>query len=221
MDYLVWLIIIFLIGYFFGVKSAGNRYKTRKNRYTSQNNNTYDYEQKTPSVCIEKEKIFKDSRWDDKNELFWGMIENGVMITGKHYLTTKTEKKYFDNLVTWFDKYCSIHCQVSLGRLFILPEQEDFTPEERKRFFSIYNHMSLDFVMISKLNNTIICVIELDDKTHEEDLRKQRDEILNCLLEKAGIPYLHVPVEQIEEKPPIWDVRKKTKEKFQEQIEPK
>ncbi|EBP0014135.1 DUF2726 domain-containing protein [Salmonella enterica] len=141
------------------------------------------------------------------------MIENGVTITRKDYLTTKTEKKYYNNLVKWFDKHCSINCQVSLGRLLILPDQEGFTVEERKRFFSIYNHMSLDFVLISKLNNKIICVIELDDKTHEEDDRKQRDAELDCLLEKAGIPYLHIPVEKIEERPPVWEVRKETQEK--------
>lgn len=216
-EYLAWMVIIFLIGYFLGItKSAGNRHKTNENRYPPPNKDTYN---QTTTRCIEKEKIFKDSRWDDKNELFWGMIENGVTITGKHYLTTATERKYFNNLVEWFDKYCFVHCQVSLGRLFILPEQEEFTQEERKRFFSIYNHMSLDFVLISKRNNTIICVIELDDKTHEEDARKQRDAILDCLLEKASIPYLHIPVEKIEDKPLIWDVRKKTREKFQEKTE--
>ncbi|ENF3489672.1 DUF2726 domain-containing protein, partial [Escherichia coli] len=41
-----------------------------------------------------------------------------------------------------------------------------------KNVFSICNRMSLDFVLTSKINNNIICVIELDDESHNREDRK-------------------------------------------------
>ncbi|EOX7623892.1 MULTISPECIES: DUF2726 domain-containing protein [Enterobacterales] len=43
---------------------------------------------------------------------------------------------------------------------------------KNKNVFSICNRMSLDFVLTSKINNNIICVIELDDESHNREDRK-------------------------------------------------
>lgn len=207
MDFIFWAVVLVGIGYFLGIqKSAGNS----KKYYQQKTQNTADRDDYHPYDVV-SDRVFKNSRCDDKDALFWAMIDDGVQLIGKDYLTTLTEKNYYDNLVSWFGKTCCIHCQVSLGRLFIFPKQEDFTEEEQKRFFSIYNHMSLDFVLTSKFDNKIVCVIELDDKTHEEEKRKQRDSMLDCLLDKVNIPYLHVAVESINDKPFVWDVYKKSK----------
>ena len=207
MDFIFWALILAGIGYFLVIqKGRGNskKYYKRKTEKIAARDDYHSYD-------VGSERTFKNSRCDDKNALFWAMIDDGVQLIGKEYLTTVTEKNYYDNLIGWFGQTCCIHCQVSLGRLFIFPKQEGFTAEEQMRFFSIYNHMSLDFVLTSKFDNKIICVIELDDKTHEEEKRKQRDSMLNCLLEKVNIPYLHVAVESINNKPFVWDVYKKSK----------
>lgn len=207
MDFIFWAVILVGIGYFLGSqKGAGNskKYYQQKNQKIAGCDDYHSYD-------VMSDKVFKHSRCDDKDALFWAMIDDGVQLIGKDYLTTVTEKNYYDNLVSWFGKTCCIHCQVSLGRLFIFPNQEDFTIEEQKRFFSIYNHMSLDFVLTSKFDNKIVCVIELDDKTHEEEKRKRRDNMLDCLLSKVNIPYLHVAVESMNDKPQVWDVYKKSK----------
>lgn len=207
MDFIFWALILVGVGYFLGrQKGAGNFKKYYQQKTSKKTNCNDDY----PRDVI-GEKVFKNSRCDDKDALFWAMISDGVQLIGKDYLTTVTEKKYYDNLVGWFGKTCCIHCQVSLGRLFILPKQDDFTEEEQKRFFSIYNHMSLDFVLTSKFDNKIVCVIELDDKTHKAENRKQRDKMLDCLLNKVNIPYLHVTVDSMNDKPQVWDVYKESK----------
>lgn len=54
--------------------------------------------------------------------------------------------------MSWFGEKCYIHCQVSLGSLFIFPKQKNFTDEEQKRFFSVCNRMSLDFILTFKTN---------------------------------------------------------------------
>lgn len=68
------------------------------------------------------------------------------------------------------------------------PEQPEFSEEERKRFFAIYNGMAMDYVLVSKKNNKIVCVIELDDPSHERADRIVRDRWLNTIMTIARVP---------------------------------
>lgn len=76
------------------------------------------------------QKTYRDSRWQERDELFQGMVAEGILLEGKEWLITRCEKIYFDNLEKWFGHYCHIHCQVSLGRLINFPEQPEFSEEE-------------------------------------------------------------------------------------------
>ncbi|AKC54239.1 DUF2726 domain-containing protein [Salmonella enterica subsp. enterica serovar Agona] len=135
------------------------------------------------------------------------MVDEGVWLEGKEWLITRSEKIYFDNLEKWFGQYCHIHCQVSLGRLVNFPEQPGFSEEERKRFFMIYNNMAMDYVLVSKKNNKIVCVIELDDPSHERADRITRDRWLNIIMSIAQIPFVRASVTKIDEEPPVWQTR--------------
>ena len=145
------------------------------------------------------QKTYRDSRWQERDELF----------QGKEWLITRCEKIYFDNLEKWFGHYCHIHCQVSLGRLINFPEQPEFSEEERKRFFAIYNGMAMDYVLVSKKNNKIVCVIELDDPSHERADRIIRDRWLNTIMTIARVPFVRASVTKLDEIPPVWDTRDK------------
>ncbi|MBC3268168.1 DUF2726 domain-containing protein, partial [Escherichia coli] len=136
------------------------------------------------------QKTYRDSRWQERDELFHGMVAEGILLEGKEWLITRCEKIYFDNLEKWFGHYCHIHCQVSLGRLINFPEQPEFSEEERKRFFAIYNGMAMDYVLVSKKNNKIVCVIELDDPSHERADRIIRDRWLNTIMTIARVPFV-------------------------------
>ncbi|WP_072115068.1 DUF2726 domain-containing protein, partial [Shigella sonnei] len=105
--------------------------------------------------------------------------------------------------------YCHIHCQVSLGRLINFPEQPEFSEEERKRFFAIYNGMAMDYVLVSKKNNKIVCVIELDDPSHERADRIIRDRWLDTIMTLARVPFVRASVTKLEEIPPVWETRDK------------
>jgi Protein of unknown function (DUF2726) len=50
----------------------------------------------------------------------------------------------------------------------------------------------VDFVLCNPQTLAIVAVIELDDKSHASDRRKQRDNFLDGALAAAGIPVLHV-----------------------------
>ena len=140
---------------------------------------------KPPTRGYTPQKTYRDSRWQERDELFQGMVAEGILLEGKEWLITRCEKNYFDNLEKWFGHYCHIHCQVSLGQLINFPEQPEFSEEERKRFFAIYNGMAMDYVLVSKKNNKIVCVIELDDPSHERADRIIRDRWLNMIMTLA------------------------------------
>lgn len=97
----------------------------------------------------------------------------------------------------------------SLGRLINFPEQPEFSEEERKRFFAIYNGMAMDYVLVSKKNNKIVCVIELDDPSHERADRIIRDRWLNTIMTIARVPFVRASVTKLDEIPPVWDTRDK------------
>ena len=146
------------------------------------------------------QKTYRDSRWQERDELFQGMVAEGILLEGKEWLITRCEKIYFDNLEK---------CQVSLGRLINFPEQPEFSEEERKRFFAIYNGMAMDYVLVSKKNNKIVCVIELDDPSHERADRIIRDRWLNTIMTIARVPFVRASVTKLDEIPPVWDTRDK------------
>lgn len=55
------------------------------------------------------------------------------------------------------------------------------------------NRKHFDFVLCRPDDLSVICVIELDDKSHQKKSRQERDEFLLEVCATAGIPMLQVP----------------------------
>ena len=49
-----------------------------------------------------------------------------------------------------------------------------------------------DFVLCNKNDSSIICAIELNDKSHQSKKRRERDEFLNFACSSAGLPLIVV-----------------------------
>ncbi|MEI7203093.1 DUF2726 domain-containing protein [Dickeya dianthicola] len=79
---------------------------------------------------------------------------------------------------------------------------------EYRRFYAILNNMVLDYVLVSKETNKVVCVIELDDDTHQRPDRIERDKKLNKVLLLAKVNFLRVPVNNINVEPEILEGRK-------------
>lgn len=60
--------------------------------------------------------------------------------------------------------------------------------------FNRINSKHIDFVVNKSDDLSLVCAIELDDKSHQK--RKSRDEFVNKALEAAGIPLFRFPVKQ-------------------------
>jgi len=90
----------------------------------------------------------------------------------REYLTTENERRFFYALKGVLkDKY-DIHCQVSL---IALVEPIEF--KHKKRAYS----KRMDFVITDK-KSKVLCVIELDDSSHNSKKRIVRDKYVNHAL---------------------------------------
>ncbi|HBC1012802.1 TPA: DUF2726 domain-containing protein [Escherichia coli] len=67
-------------------------------------------------------------------------------------------------------------------------------PYKSKEYIALFRQISqwhVDYIILSNEFN-IICAIELDDKTHEQPKRKERDEIINEAFRQSGVPLLRI-----------------------------
>ena len=207
MDILFWIAASFGVGVWVGIGLQGKKRRAFKKPTVDTGNRGMRPAPAPASRQAPPPGKYRHSRWEDKNDLFWGMVDMGVVLENKKFLMTPTERGYLEKLEGWFGKYCRISCQVSPGRFLKLPEQDAFSAEERARFFTLFNAMSVDYVLVSRKNNKIVCVIELDDKSHEKGDRIARDKRLEHMFELAGVPLLRVRVNDMNDEPPVWERR--------------
>ena len=62
------------------------------------------------------------------------------------------------------------------------------------RYFSKISQKHIDFVLVDPKTFTTLCVIELDDKSHEQNERKQRDAFVDYVMKQVEIPLHRFPV---------------------------
>lgn len=98
------------------------------------------------------------------------------------------ERAFFNVLkVAIEDKYY-IFAQVSLNSIL----KVDLEGKEYWQYFNKIKQKSVDFVLVDKTNFDPVLVIELNDRSHQLENRKERDEFLVKALTHAGIEYLTV-----------------------------
>jgi very-short-patch-repair endonuclease len=79
-----------------------------------------------------------------------------------------------------------LFAQVPLTRLVKLPSGL----EKRQSWQNRIDRKSVDFVLCEPRMLRPVLAIELDDSSHEREDRKQRDGLVERILEKAGVPLL-------------------------------
>ncbi len=63
---------------------------------------------------------------------------------------------------------------------------------DRQRAFNKISAKHFDFVLCDKNNLKVLCVVELNDSSHETPERKKRDEFLRDVCEAANMPLIQV-----------------------------
>jgi hypothetical protein len=82
------------------------------------------------------------------------------------------------------------------GKVRVADVVEPKTGLNRSARQSAFNRISgkhFDFLLCDKEKLSVICAIELDDRSHNSKRRHERDEFLNGVCEAAGVPLIQVP----------------------------
>ena len=114
----------------------------------------------------------------------------------KRYITTINELKFYNILLEMSKELDLIlFSQVSLYNIVSMKDNLDYST--RTKYFNKIASKSIDFVLVDKNNCRIKLCIELDDNTHKNKKRIERDIFINKLFKDLEINLLRYPVYNI------------------------
>lgn len=119
--------------------------------------------------------------------------ETGVLpYKGRDYFFSKAERSFYEVLRRAMPKDYVLFAKVGLGDLLYIQRGTERWQAWRNRIQSKH----VDFVLCDPKFLKPILVIELDDSSHDDPDREERDAFVDQALAAGGIPILHVPVAQ-------------------------
>ena len=74
----------------------------------------------------------------------------------------------------------------------VIKVKKGLSPSPHQGAFNKISSKHFDFVLCNKNDSSIICAIELNDKSHQSKKRRERDEFLNFACSSAGLPLIVV-----------------------------
>ena len=108
-------------------------------------------------------------------------------------LLTHAEAKYYKALVTSVNGHYLIFSKVRIADIL--------TPKiarNKKNWWKAFTKISskhVDFVLIDRQFNVVVA-IELDDNSHQQKKRRQRDQFVNAAFQSAGVTLIRQPIKQ-------------------------
>ncbi len=78
----------------------------------------------------------------------------------------------------------------------ILGVKKGLTRPERTAARNRINRKHVDFLLVRSHDLSPVAGIELDDSSHEEEDRQERDAFVDAAFASAGLPLLHLPVQR-------------------------
>lgn len=106
----------------------------------------------------------------------------------KKYLLTRNEYYFYKKLQTYTEKHnLQILAKIRLADL--IEVKKGLSNSDWNRYFSKIKSKHIDFAIVD--NMKILCLIELDDSTHNQNDRKERDLFVNSALSQAGYKVFH------------------------------
>lgn len=126
---------------------------------------------------------FLDNEGEDENRRYRYSRKSDLLSNG--------ELAFFRVLQSAVAGRCLVMVKVNLADLVKVDENVG----EQKRFRTAHNQMSqkhVDFVLCDVSTLRPLAVIELDDRSHQIEKNRRRDEVKDRVLETAGLPLLRV-----------------------------
>ncbi len=110
----------------------------------------------------------------------------------KDYLLTAAERSFYEVLCSVVDGQLLVFAKVRLADLVYMPKGT----ANRQTHFNRIQSKHVDFVLCTRDKLSPVLVIELDDASHEEESRRDRDTFVDAALTAAGLPILHIPAQR-------------------------
>ena len=104
----------------------------------------------------------------------------------KEFFMTRAEHEFYNILINIVGHEYYIFPQAHLSTIV----DNKIVGQNWKAAFSHINGKSVDFVLCDKAYIAPRLAIELDDRSHEKEDRKERDTEVERILEEAGLPLL-------------------------------
>lgn len=108
-------------------------------------------------------------------------------------LLTKAEMNFYKILKDVVDNDKQIICPKV--RMIDVLWTKTYRVENKMTFINKVNRKHFDFVICDKETLKPLMAIELDDKSHEEEARKERDEFVDALFTDLKFKVIHIPVQ--------------------------
>lgn len=149
----------------------------------------YILEKKNPKKQIEYKNIIHTDIVNDD------ITDYKKFYKPKRYLITMNELNFYNVLLEIAKELDLIlFSQVSLYN--ILETKPDLDYSTKQTYFNRIASKSIDFVLVDKKDCRIRICIELDDNTHKQKKRIERDKFINELFKSLEINLLRYPVYQ-------------------------
>lgn len=112
----------------------------------------------------------------------------------KRRLLTKAEARFFTYLIKAVGDEYLIFPKVRIAD--VVAPADGLGERERNRHFWRTSSKHIDFVLVDKHTMYPYCCVELNDKSHERRDRKERDTMVQKIIESAGIKMVWIPVQR-------------------------
>lgn len=122
--------------------------------------------------------------------LIWvirSFLEPTVKMEPVRSLLTPAEQRFYEALDATIDGRFVILSKVRVADLFFITSSNS---SARLRVFRSIASKHVDFVLAEPADLHPVAAIELDDSSHDRSDRRQRDQLLDELFEKAGLPLI-------------------------------
>ena len=119
---------------------------------------------------------------------------NANHYTRRQNLLTSEELRFYKVLNEYINNRAAIFVQIRLADIFAVKKNID-----KKEYHGKLNRItskSVDFVICEKETLKILFAIELDDKSHECESRKQRDVFVNKLFSDNELPLIRIQTQK-------------------------
>lgn len=135
--------------------------------------------------------------------------------TLKKALFSPAERSFLGVLEQAIGKHYQIFGKVRLAD--VIETKRGLSASDRQTAFNRINAKHFDFLLCKKEDLTIVCAVELDDKSHRKTSRQQRDAFVVDLCQAVGLPLLRV---QAKRTYTVQELRAKVLDVTQQRLEP-